>query len=139
MAEIAADEPPSLSELARYQRAGMAWVALDGSERPVAYLIADRVDGNLHIEQLSVDPSSARRGVGCSLLDHAAGVAVDEGLPALTLTTFEQVPWNAPYYARLGFRRLVEAELTPELRAIREREVAQGLDRWPRVAMRRDL
>jgi hypothetical protein len=57
----------------------------------------------------------------------------------LTLTTFAEVPWNAPYYLRCGFRRLGVRELTPGLRAIREREAAHGLDRWPRVCMRRDL
>ena len=61
------------------------------------------------------------------------------GLPALTLTTFAYVPWNAPYYARCGFRVLDDAEITPGLRAIREQEAALGLDRWPRVCMRRDL
>jgi hypothetical protein len=57
----------------------------------------------------------------------------------LTLTTFTHVPWNAPYYERLGFRPLPEAELTPGLVAIRQNEAAHGLDRWPRLSMRRDL
>ena len=60
-------------------------------------------------------------------------------LDALTLTTFRDVPWNAPYYRRCGFRVLDEQEWTPGLRAIREREAGHGLDRWPRVCMRRDL
>jgi hypothetical protein len=49
------------------------------------------------------------------------------------------VPWNAPYYARLGFRILDDAEVTPGLRAIRQREAEICLDRWPRVCMRRDV
>jgi hypothetical protein len=64
---------------------------------------------------------------------------VAEGMPALTLTTFTEVPWNAPYYRRCGFRCLEEAELTPGLRELRDHEAALGLDRWPRVCMRRDL
>ena len=59
--------------------------------------------------------------------------------PALTLTTFTEVPWNAPYYLRCGFRVLADTEITPELRAIRTAEAARGLDAWPRVCMRRDL
>lgn len=137
MPEIADDDPLPLDELARYRQAGLAWVATDGTEVPVAYLIADRVDGNLHVEQVSVHPGSARRGIGRSLLDHLAGLAADEGVPALTLTTFAEVPWNAPYYARCGFRLLDDGELTPGLREIREREAAHGLERWPRVCMRR--
>lgn len=137
--EIADDEPPSLDELARHQRAGLAWVATDGADAPVAYLIADRVDGNLHVEQVSVHPDTARRGIGRSLLDRLAARAMSEGAPALTLTTFTEVPWNAPYYARLGFVTLDESELTPGLERIRRHEAALGLDRWPRTCMRRVL
>jgi len=139
MPEIAEDEPLALDELIRYQRAGRIWVAVDETDQPVAYLVAEVVDGNLHVEQVSVHPDSARCGVGRSLLEHAADRATAEGIPALTLTTFVQVPWNAPYYVRCGFRDLDQTELTPGLRAIRRREAAHGLDRWPRVCMRRDL
>ncbi|TWE16296.1 GNAT family N-acetyltransferase [Kitasatospora atroaurantiaca] len=139
MPEIADDDPFPLEELARYQRAGLAWVAADGADRPVAYLLADPVDGNLHVEQVSVHPDSARRRVGSSLLDHLAARAAADGTPALTLTTFAHVPWNAPYYARFGFQQLDESVLTPGLREIRRREAAHGLDRWPRVCMRRAL
>ncbi|RSS57868.1 GNAT family N-acetyltransferase [Streptomyces sp. WAC07061] len=141
MPEIADDEPLPLGELARYHHAGLAWVAADDTDadEPAAYLIADRVDGNLHVEQVSVHPRSARRGVGRLLLEHLAGHAAGEGAPALTLTTFTRVPWNAPYYARCGFRLMDEARLTPGLRRIRELEAAHGLDRWPRACMRRAL
>ncbi|MFE2376908.1 GNAT family N-acetyltransferase [Streptomyces sp. NPDC059398] len=139
MPEIADDEPPPLDELARYQRAGLAWVAVDGSDAPVAYLIADHVDGNMHIEQVSVHPDSARRGIGRALLDHVAERAAADGNRALTLTTFADVPWNAPYYARCGFQPLDEHHLGTGLRAVRAREAAHGLDRWPRLCMRRAL
>ncbi|WP_037851424.1 GNAT family N-acetyltransferase [Streptomyces sp. NRRL S-340] len=139
MPEIAEDEPLALDELARYQRDARAWVAVDAADVSVAYLIADRVDGNFHVEQVSVHPDSARRGVGRSLLEHLADHARSRRAPALTLTTFADVPWNASYYVRCGFRVLAESMLTPGLREIREREAAHGLDRWPRVCMRRDL
>ena len=139
MADIADDDLPSLEELDEYRRGGRAWVAVDGDDRPVAYLIADRVDGNLHVEQVSVDPAHAHQGIGRALIEHLASLARAEGVRALTLTTFTDVPWNAPYYERCGFRRLTEDELTPGLRAIREREAEHGLDRWPRTCMRRDL
>ncbi|MGW4372171.1 GNAT family N-acetyltransferase [Streptomyces albidoflavus] len=139
MAEIADDEPPPVEELARYVRAGLAWVAADEAGRPVAYLIADRVDGSLHVEQVTVHPDSARRGIGRALLEHAAERARSEGAAALTLTTFTGVPWNGPYYVRCGFRFLAERELTPGLREIRRAEAAHGLDRWPRCCMRREV
>lgn len=139
MPEIADDEPLTLGELARYQQAGLAWAAATSADTPVAYLIAERVDGNLHVEQVSVHPNSARHGIGRSLLDHLADHATGEGVPALTLTTFTEVAWNAPYYARCGFQLLDDRGLTPGLRRIREREAAHGLDRWPRSCMRRAL
>jgi GNAT superfamily N-acetyltransferase len=139
MPEIAQYDPLPLPVMAARRDAGRIWVVADDSDEPVAYLIADPVDGCLQIEQVTVDPRSARRGLGRALLDHAANRAAADGLPALTLTTFAHVPWNAPYYARCGFRVLDDAEITPGLRAIREREAAMGVDRWPRVCMRRDL
>jgi GNAT superfamily N-acetyltransferase len=139
MPEIAEDEPLPLGELARYHHNGLAWIVANDTDAPVAYLIADRVDGNLHVEQVSVHPDSARRGVGRLLLDHLATHATSEGAPALTLTTFTQVPWNAPYYARCSFQLMDDSRLTPGLRKIREREAAHGLDRWPRACMRRAL
>jgi GNAT superfamily N-acetyltransferase len=139
MPQIAEDQPLGLDELARYQQAARAWVAVDPADAPVGYLIADLVDGNLHVEQVSVHPRSARRGVGRRLLEHLADHATATGVRALTLTTFAHVPWNAPYYARCGFRTLSDSELTAGLRAIRQREAAHGLDRWPRVCMRLDL
>ena len=58
--------------------------------------------------------------------------------PAITLTTYADVPWNAPYYARRGFVEI--SEFGPGLRAEREREQQLGLDEvGPRVVMRRDL
>ncbi|MFF2139102.1 GNAT family N-acetyltransferase [Streptomyces sp. NPDC058193] len=139
MAEIAEDEPLSVGELACYQRSGPAWAAVDAADLPGAYLIAEHVDGNLHVEQVSVHPDHARRGIGRALLNRLADDAVTAGVPALTLTTFTDVPWNAPYYLRCGFRVLDDDEIGPGLSEIRRRETAHGLDRWPRVCMRRDL
>ncbi|QHY99128.1 Acetyltransferase (GNAT) family protein [Streptomyces sp. S4.7] len=137
MAAIADDEPPAIDLLDRYLRAGHAWVTEDATGHPVAYLIYDEVDGAAHIEQVSVHPTAAGRGVGRALIEHLAGRAESAGLAGLTLTTFADVPWNAPYYTRLGFRTLAENELTDGLREIRSAEAAHGLDHWPRVCMRR--
>lgn len=139
MPEAAEFEPRTLGELAAAQRDGLLWVAADEDGAPASFLMAVPLDGCLHVEQLSTAPAGARRGLGRALLEHAADRARDRGLPALTLTTFADVPWNGPYYARCGFRVLGDAEITPGLREIREHEIALGLDRWPRVCMRRDL
>lgn len=139
MAAIADDDPPALADLQRYQAAGRGWVACDGEDLPVAYLVADVIDGAAHIEQVSVHPSHSRRGLGRALIDAAARWALDDRLEALTLTTFANVPWNAPYYRRLGFDEVDESQAGPGLGALRDDEREQGLDVWPRVIMRRSL
>jgi GNAT superfamily N-acetyltransferase len=133
MAAIADDEPPSIEALTSYQGDGRAWVY---GERPVGYVLAEVVDGHAHIEQVSVHPGHSRQGIGLRLIDHVGEWAATKGLAGLTLTTFADVPWNAPYYTRLGFT--VVTDLSPGLRAIRDHEAAIGLDTWPRVTMRRD-
>lgn len=136
MPDIADAAPLALDVLAEHQAAGRVWVAADGDDRPVAFLVAEPVDGCAHIAQVSVVPEHARRGIGRGLIDHLDPWAVAAGLAALTLTTFRTVPWNAPYYRRLGFRELTE--LTPGLSAIMAAETAMGLDPAARVCMRRE-
>lgn len=138
MPEIAEYEPRSFAELRGYLAAGTAWVA-DIDDSVAAFLLGERVEMYLHIEQVAVHPLAARQGIGRRLIDHTAGVARDEGLTALTLTTMADVPWNAPYYRRLGFVELREEQLTPGLRAIRKREANVGLDRWRRAVMKKPL
>jgi GNAT superfamily N-acetyltransferase len=139
MAEVADDEPLSEETLRGYQSCGRAWVAVDDSDRPIGYLVADILDGNAHIEQLSVLPANMRKGLGRALIEQLAAWASGLGMEAVTLTTFVDVPWNGPYYRRLGFEMLTEEEIKPELRDRRNHETGRGLDRWPRICMRRAL
>lgn len=121
----------------------------DGDGLVVAgYVIVDVLDRpdtgsgegrSAHIAQVSVDPRFAGRGLGAQLVDHVAAHARQEGLDAVTLTTFRDVPWNAPYYQRRGFRMLGDDELGPGLRRVRDDEAALGLEPAVRVCMRRDL
>ncbi|QLQ35109.1 GNAT family N-acetyltransferase [Micromonospora robiginosa] len=139
MARVA-DMPPLPREaLAAGQRAGRLWVTVDPADRPIAFALVDLVDGAAHVQQLSVDPAYARRGIGRRLLDEVARWAAGAGLPALTLTTFRSVPWNGPYYARCGFRELAASELTPGLVGLLAAEAALGLDPADRMAMRRPV
>ena len=138
MDEIADDPPPSLAALAGYQAEGRAWVAADELNRPVGYILVELIGDDAHIEQLSVNPDHARKGLGAGLIDAVALWATGEGIRALTLTTFRDVPWNAPYYARLGFRIVPPGEWTPGVRGIVTAETMHGLGRWQRVVMRRE-
>jgi GNAT superfamily N-acetyltransferase len=136
---VADDEPPSLETLRGYADAGRAWVCADAADRPLGYLLAEVVDGCAHLEQVSVHPDAAGNGYGRELVEHLCAWAREQRLPAVTLTTYVDVPWNGPYYRRLGFRPVPDAGLSPGLRAIRRAEAAHGLDRWPREVLRRGL
>jgi GNAT superfamily N-acetyltransferase len=139
MHEIADDAPPDRARLSTYQAEGRGWVLVDDADVPIGFVLVDLVDGAAHIEQVSIHPDHARRGLGRLLIDHVAGWARERGLSGLSLTTFIDVAWNGPYYERLGFVAVPPADQGPQLRAIREHEAAIGLDRWPRIAMRRGL
>jgi N-acetylglutamate synthase-like GNAT family acetyltransferase len=90
----------------------------------------------VHIEQVSVHPAHAHQRIGAMLLDHVAAWAAGQELTGMTLITFRGVPWNAPYYERLGFHELAEAEVSPGLAA---RKAAEGGNLSARVCMLRDL
>lgn len=139
MAAVANGDTMPIGDLLRYQSAGRAWVDTDGLDRPVAYLLVDVVDDAAHIEQVSVHPSHAGQGKGRQLIETAAVWAKQQGFAALTLTTFADVSWNAPYYARLGFELVPANRLTPGLQEVRDHEASTGLDTWPRVVMQRSL
>ena len=147
MAEVAAHAPPSAAEFGRYIELEQAWVlraqtnnAVVQAEPELAgFVLVEAVDGCAHIEQLSVHPDFARRGLGAQLIEHVVQWAVLQKLAALTLTTFAELPWNAPYYRRCGFAELSIEQQTLGLQEKRAHEARLGLDAWPRVCMRREL
>ncbi len=136
MPSVADDPPPSTAELTAYAVGGRSWVAGDAADLPVAYVLVDEVDGNAHVAQISVLPGYQGQGVGRALLERARVWAIAAGLPAMTLTTFRQVPWNRPLYEHLGFVVLPDEEIGPGLRAVMAQESAHGLDGDDRVCMR---
>ncbi|WP_448640210.1 GNAT family N-acetyltransferase [Geodermatophilus sp. URMC 63] len=106
-------------------RAGAGRVLVAG--RPVVGFAAlERVDGEVHLEQLSVHPSAMRRGVGAALLEAAVDVARAVGARRVTLTTYADVPWNGPWYAARGFTEV--SDPGPELAARVAHEAALGLE-----------
>jgi GNAT superfamily N-acetyltransferase len=105
---------------------------------PVGFVQVDEIDGNAHVQELAVLPSHMRQGLGSALLDAACEWARTTGYAAITLTTYAEVAWNAPFYEARGFVELTD--LTPELVEIRDWERDVGLDAiGRRIAMRRDL
>lgn len=129
--------PFVLGETQRWRDAisfGSCAVAVDSADRAVGFAVVGTIDQSPFLEQVSVHTSVMRRGVGRALVDWAVTHASGR---LLCLTTYRHLPWNAPYYAALGFRVLTGSELGPELvqRLMLEREVLPAPQH--RVAMLR--
>jgi GNAT superfamily N-acetyltransferase len=122
-------------DLAREQ----VWVAVDEWDQPVAFAIAHRMANRIHLHELDVHPDYARRGIGKRLILTVAEWARSTGANALTLTTFNDVPWNGPYYTRLGFRVLAPELLDAALRRVLQAEQEAGMPMAQRVGMQMDL
>ena len=135
-------EGPVLSqaEHERFVRDGKLWVAETRSEEPprlVGFLAAEMPAGRLHLCELSVHRAWQRKGIGAALIDAARRYAGLHGLPSLTLTTFSAIPWCAPAYARLGFKKVPIPD--QHLQDVVDREHASGLLAEQRVVMSLDV
>ncbi len=139
MPGVAADEPLSSDELEPFLPEGRGHVAVGPDDVPAGYVPTSVIDGRTHINQVSVSPAVRGRGVGARLIVFVASAGVRQARVGATLTTFRDVPCNAPYYRRLGFEDLQEAQLGPELAALVERERLSIPSSEPRVAMRRTV
>jgi GNAT superfamily N-acetyltransferase len=109
-----------------------------GQADPIGYVQVELVDGQPHIEGLSVRPRNMRRGVGTALVEAACRWAAERGYRQITLCTFADVPWNGPFYARQGFTEITD--IPPGVRELRRREAELGLDAMGRrCVLRREL
>lgn len=48
-------------------------------------------------------PEHGRRGIGGALVGSVCDWARASGIASVTLTTYREIPWNEPFYRRLGF------------------------------------
>jgi GNAT superfamily N-acetyltransferase len=116
---------------------GIALVAEVQGAGIAAFLNGEMTPDALHILQIAVHRDQQRQSIGRKLIEAAQQLAIDRGIKALTLTTFRNVPWNEPYYRRLGFVTLASTELNPRLKAILHSEGQAGMPIAQRCAMRK--
>lgn len=121
------------------QRDGRLWIAEHPGGRTVGFALAEIVDGEAYLTEVDVHPEHARRGVGTRLVEAVADWASEEGFAYLLLVTFRHLPWNAPFYRKLGFDAIADDEIGPELSEIFSEEAAAGIDVRKRIAMRLEL
>jgi predicted N-acetyltransferase YhbS len=83
----------------------LLFVAADGENRPMAFLAGTERDETLYVNEVDVARAWQRKGVGRRLMATAIETARASRLGGVTLTTDRFVPFNAPFYARLGSPR----------------------------------
>lgn len=136
MAPVAEDKPPDGRLLRRYIDGDQLWVATHGRD-VVGYAMAQRIDDHAHVDQVSVIRRFAGQRIGATLLQTAGDWAHAQGAHQLTLFTFENVPWNAPYYRRLGFVDVDPESIGPGLKKIWDLELLTDLPDWNRIVLAR--
>lgn len=128
----------SPADFAHAQKMGRLWVAVTEQDEPVGFALLGEIDGAIHLEELDVHPAHGQRGIGAALLQQVRAWTLTTAYPGVTLSTFRDVPWNAPFYAQHGFRELRPEEMTPGMVSLREGEQRRGLRTDLRVIMRYD-
>jgi GNAT superfamily N-acetyltransferase len=126
----AVDWPPPTPPQERSSAPGFVLVAehtSDGGTIPavVGFVHVLELEGHAHLEQLSVLPAFGRRGIGRGLVEAALAEARRRGHPEITLRTYVDVPWNAPFYGSCGF--VTSEPDTPLLTGLVHVETALGL------------
>lgn len=102
------------------------WVAVDAHSEPVGFIMTQDLPESLFIHELSVSEAWQNQGIGKLLIQKVINKAIENQFSAVTLTTFRHVPWNEPFYQRLGFVILPNNEIPASLQAILTHEVTRG-------------
>lgn len=114
---------------------GLLWVATD-RDTPIGFANCEVFGDELHLWELAVRLKDQGRGAGRALIAAVVAEARARSLKAVTLTTFRDIPWNGPFYARLGFAEASQDESEPRLAGLKAHEASLGLDVASRCAMR---
>ena len=134
--ELAGHGPPA-GYLERQLTIGAGWVAETG-DRLLGFAVGRVEEGTIfYLAEIDVAPNAGRQGIGAALVEAVCTYAGQIGCTAVMLSTFVDVPWNRPWYERLGFVPVPESDLSERFQAIRRREAENGLDITRRTMMRR--
>jgi len=115
------------------QAGGRLWVAVAADGVPVGFAMASLGGDVALLAEVDVHPDHQGRGLGKALVHAVIAWASARELSGVALTTFLEIPWNAPFYERLGFRVLAPGATPAWLARRLEEEAALGLR--GRVAM----
>lgn len=119
-------------------RRRLMWVAVT-HEGVIGFLFAEPCAEGLYLRELAVAATAQQQGHGTALMATGIAAARERGDPLLILTTDRTLPWNAPFYTRLGFRITEDATIPREARRRLANQYAAGFSPDHRCAMVMDL
>lgn len=114
-------------------------VACSSEDRPVGFAAVQRLQDDIYLRLLAVDPEHGRRGIGASLLALAIEIGRRQGAARCVLSTFRDVTFNQPFYQRHGFAELPLDEAALPLQQQFKADIPEGIDAAQRLLMVRDL
>lgn len=134
------DMPPaSVASLEHARRQGQLWVAASSQGRAVGFALMKLRAGRAWLDQLSVLDAWQGHGLGSALIDRTAEAARALGYRAIFLSTYLDVPWNAPFYARRGFADVPRGQWDWPIRQQIMSENRHGHPPWRRTVMSREV
>jgi GNAT superfamily N-acetyltransferase len=128
-----ADLPPTTTE--RLRR-GPCWVAYNAQDKPLGFALADRLEQDALLETLSIRPEFSGGGMGRALINAVVGWSRDVGAGGVLVSTYRDIPWDAPFYVRLGFTEVPHRQWTPQMHRLQREATAAGHDPARRLWMR---
>jgi predicted N-acetyltransferase YhbS len=116
-----------------------AFIAEDDSGHALGFVALTLMDGEPYIAELDVALEHQGHGIGRALIACACAWAREQGANSVILSTNTEVPWNAPWYERLGFTPVPRSDyVRPGIRAQRGKEAPHN-DMTKRIFMRKVL
>ncbi|MEO8560130.1 MAG: GNAT family N-acetyltransferase [Rhodospirillales bacterium] len=131
-----AERPPA--PLDRLRR-GPCWIARQQDGRTIGFLLADRLERDVLIETLAILPEFSGAGLGRALVGAAMAWGKEIGMGGVLVAAYRDLPWDAPFYARLGFSEVPHRQWSAEMHRLRREATLLGHDPARRLWMRLPL
>jgi GNAT superfamily N-acetyltransferase len=139
LAWLADAEVPDAAQHLQAIEQAYVWLAENSDGQLTGFVRAVGIDQHMHIEELSVSQAFQGQGMGRALVAAVIEQARVMRLNSVTLTTFRDLPWNAPFYQRMGFVELANVKADRHLRDALQAEAHHGFPAERRCAMRLPL
>jgi len=112
-------------------------IVMETDDQLIGFAIGDMQGDDAYLRELDVALTHQKRGFGAQLVDAFVAAARAKRARHIYLATFRTPPWNAPFYARMGFNEVARADYLPWMTEL-EASQAGFLDLSTRLFMRLD-